>query len=105
MKNHMNTEQQVNLPKEVLIKAQERARSLGLTLAEYVQTLVQDDVHSLSDPWRQPLPWKVEKQYLLDEIEFYEQEKKHPQRQAHSAEELVQLLDEEIQQLDRDETD
>jgi hypothetical protein len=101
----MNTEQQVDLPKEGLDKAQKRAAALGLTLAEYVQTLVQDDVHSLADPWRQPLPWEVEKQYLLDEIEFYEQEKKQPQKEAHSADELVKLLDEEIQQLDRDETD
>ena len=62
-------------------------------------------MHSVSDPWRQPLPWEVEKQYLLDEIEFYEREKEHPQRQAHSAEELVKLLDEEIQQMELDETD
>jgi hypothetical protein len=101
----MHASHQIHLPKEVLDKAEKRATSLGLTLAEYVQTLVQDDVHSLADPWRQPLPWEVEKQYLLDEIEFYEHEKKHPQQEAHSAKELVRLLDEEIQQLDSDETD
>jgi hypothetical protein len=49
------------------------------------------------DKWHQPLPWDVEKQYLLDEIAFYEEEEQHPQKEAHSAEELMALLDEEIQ--------
>ena len=105
MRTHMNTEKQVSLPEEVVVKAQKRARSLGLSLTEYVQSLVVDDVRSQEDPWRQPLPWEVEKQYLLDEIEFYEEERKHPQKAAHSAEELMQLLDEEIQQADRHEAD
>jgi hypothetical protein len=49
---------------------QDRARSLGMSLAEYVRSLVVDDMEGLDDPWRQPLPWVVEKRYLLDEIEF-----------------------------------
>ena len=105
MKTPMNLEKQVILPEEVVAKAQERARSLGLSLTEYVQSLVVDDVRSLDDPWRQPLPWEVEKQYLLDEIEFYEEERKHPQQAAHSAEELVKLLDEESRQIDPHEAD
>ena len=105
MKNQTGAEQQIALPREIFAKAQERASILGLTLAEYVQTLVQEDVDSLSDPWRQPLPWEVEKQYPLDEIEFYEQEKMNPQRAAHSADELVNLLEEKIEQFDLDETD
>ena len=88
----MNAEKQISLPDELVAKAQQRARALGMDLAEYVQTLVDDDVRQLDDPWRQPLPWEVEKQYLLDEIEFYEEEKQHPQKAAHSAEELVSLL-------------
>jgi hypothetical protein len=38
------------------------------------------------------LPWEVEKQYLLDEIEFYESELNIRQKGATSAEELVELL-------------
>jgi hypothetical protein len=105
MKHNMNPEKQVSLPEEVMVKAQERARSLGLSLAEYVKTLVIEDVRSLEDPWRQPLPWEVEKQYLLDEIEFYEEEKQYPQKEAHSAEELMALLDEDVQQADSYEAD
>jgi hypothetical protein len=44
----------------------------------------------------QPLPWEVEKQYLLDEIEFYETEKNMPQKAANSAEELINLLEAEV---------
>ena len=76
-----------------------------MSVSEYVQSLVVEDVESPIDPWRQPLPWEVEKQYLLDEIEFYEGEKNHPQKAASSADELMKLLDEEIQQVDSDETD
>ena len=105
MRRNMNTEKQVSLPEEVIVQARERARSLGLSLTEYVQSLVVDDVRSRDDPWRQPLPWEVEKQYLLDEIEFYEEERKHPQQAAHSADELMKLLDEESQQIDPHEAD
>jgi hypothetical protein len=101
----MNAEKQVTLPDELSVKAEKRARSLGMNLKEYVRSLVVDDVASLADPWRQPLPWEVEKRYLLDEIAFYEEEKNNPQRAAHSAQELMDLLDEEIQQVDLNETD
>jgi hypothetical protein len=93
----MNAEKQVTLPDELVVKAQDRAPSLGMSLAEYVRSLVVDDVEGLDDPWRQPLPWEVEKQYLLDEIEFYETEKNMPQKAANSAEELMNLLEAEIQ--------
>jgi hypothetical protein len=101
----MSVKKQVTLPDELVAKAKERAHSLGMNLDEYVQSLVMDDVESLVDPWRQPLPWEVEKRLLLEEIEFYEQEKTTPQKAAHSAQELMQLLDEEIQQVNSDEAD
>lgn len=101
----MNTEIQVILPDDLADKAEARARSRGMNLNEYVRSLVADDVESLPDPWRQPLPWEVERQLLLDEIEFYEQEKKSPQKAAYSAEELEKLLEEEIQQVDPDDAD
>ena len=101
----MNSKKQVVLPEELMAQAQERARSLGLSLTEYVQSLVVDDVRGQNDPWRQPLPWEVEKQYLLDEIEFYEEEKDNPQQAARSAEELIKLLDEESRRIDVNEAD
>jgi hypothetical protein len=101
----MNLQKQIKLPEEVVVKARARARALGVSVAEYVESLVIEDVRRQDDPWRQPLPWEVEKQYLLDEIEFYEKEKTNPQKEAHSAEELVALLDEEIQQIEPNETD
>ena len=91
----MSVKSQVVLPGELMEKAEDRARALGLSVAEYVQSLVADDVASTVDAWRHHLPWKVEKQYLLDEIEFYEAEQNAPQQAAHSAEELMELLDEE----------
>ena len=100
----MNAASQVTLPDDLLTKAEERAQVLGLSVTEYVQALVLDDVSHRRDPWREPLPWAVEKQYLLDEIEFYDTEKNAPQVGANSAEELLKLLDEEIQQVDADET-
>jgi hypothetical protein len=105
MRNQMNSEKQVSLSEELSVKAEERARSLGMNLTEYVRSLVIDDVESLADPWHQPLPWEVEKQYLLDEIEFYERERKSPQKAAHSAQELMDLLEEEIQYIEPNETD
>ena len=99
----MNAASQVTLPDELLTKAEERARNLGMSVTEYVQALVLDDVSHRDDPWRQSLPWAVEKQYLLDEIEFYDAEKNAPQEGATSAEELLKLLDKEIQQVDADE--
>ena len=60
---------------------------------------------NMFDPWQQPLPWEVAKQYLLDEIEFYEAEKQRPQKATTSVKELMRLSDEEIQQIESDETD
>jgi antitoxin component of RelBE/YafQ-DinJ toxin-antitoxin module len=88
----MNVEYHIVLPEEVRTKAEVRAQALGMSVTEYVQSLVTQDVASLADPWRQPLPWEVEKQYLLDEIEFYESELNVHQKGATSAEELVELL-------------
>src|SRR3954467_7649445 len=96
----MSAEILVTLQDELLAKAEEHARSLGISVTEYVQSLVTDEIEHLGDPWSQPLPWEAEKQYLLEEIRFYEAEEVSPQKAAHSAEELVRLLDEEIQQIE-----
>src|SRR4051812_11952511 len=101
----MSAEILVTLPEELMVKAEEHARSLGISVTEYVQSLAADEIKYLDDPWRQPLPWEVEKRYLLEEIRFYDAEKVSPQKAAYSAEELINLLDEEIQQVESDETD
>jgi hypothetical protein len=98
----MDQEKQIDLPKELLVRARARARSLGLTLDEYVQSLVREDIEQeQQDSWRQPISDEVMDRWEQDVKEFDEQEKKHPQKAARSAEELVKLLDEEAAQLDR----
>jgi hypothetical protein len=104
MKQNMNTEKQVRLPEEVLVKAKARARALGLTLTEYVQTLVNKDVRTLdSDPWLEPVPKEVNERWERDIAEFDEQEKLNPRPGARTADELIKLLNEEAAQLPDDE--
>jgi hypothetical protein len=102
MKQNMNAEKQVRLPEEVLVKAKARARALGLTLTEYVQTLVNKDV-SEPDPWLEPVPKEVNERWERDIAEFDEQEKLNPRPGARTAAELIKLLDEEAAQLPGDE--
>jgi hypothetical protein len=95
----MNTKQ-VNLAEEVVVKAEARARALGLTLAEYVQALVNQDVKTKEyDPWREPIPKEVDERWEKEIAEFDEQEKIKPRPSARTAEELIKLLDEEAAQL------
>jgi hypothetical protein len=104
MKQNMNTEKQVRLPEEVLVKAKARARALGLTLTEYVQTLVNKDVRTLdSDPWLEPVPKEVNERWERDIAEFDEQEKLNPRPGVRTADELIKLLNEEAAQLPDDE--
>jgi hypothetical protein len=95
----MNTKQ-VNLAEEVVVKAEARARALGLTLAEYVQALVNQDVKTKEyDPWLEPIPKEVDERWEKEIAEFDEQEKIKPRPNARTAEELIKLLDEEAAQL------
>jgi hypothetical protein len=95
----MNTKQ-VNLAEEVVVKAEARARALGLTLAEYVQALVNQDVKTKEyDPWLEPIPKEVDERWEKEIAEFDEQEKIKPRPSARTAEELIKLLDEEAAQL------
>jgi antitoxin component of RelBE/YafQ-DinJ toxin-antitoxin module len=99
----MNTKQ-VNLSEEVIVKAEARARALGLTLTEYVQALVNQDANTKEyDPWREPIPKEVDERWEKEIAEFDEQEKIKPRPSARTAEELIKLLDEEAAQLPDDE--
>jgi hypothetical protein len=99
----MNTKQ-VTLSEEVVVKAEARARALGLTLAEYVQALVNQDAKTKAyDPWLEPIPKEVDERWEKEIAEFDEQEKNNPRPGAQTAEELIKLLDEEAAQLPDDE--
>jgi len=103
-KNNVKTEKQLKLPEEIWVKARERARSLGLTLTEYVQVLVNKDVNTKEyDPWLEPIPKEVDEQWEKDLAETEEQEKRYPRPAAKTADELIRLLDEEAVRLPNDE--
>jgi hypothetical protein len=104
MQKSMNGEKQVALSKQVVVKAEERARSLGMSLAAYVEALVDKDVRSKEyDPWLEPVPKEVDERWEKDLAETEEQEKDHPRPGARSANELIKLLDEEAARLPDDE--
>ena len=104
MTKTVNTKQQVRLPKEVLVKAQARAHALGLTLTEYVQTLVNQDVQMKEyDPWLQPISPAVNEKWQRDIAEFDEQEQIKPRPSVRTAEELIKRLDDEASRLPDDE--
>jgi hypothetical protein len=95
----MNTKQ-IILSEEVVAKAEARAHALGLTLAEYMQGLVNQDVKTKAyDPWREAVPHEVAERWKREIAEFDEQEKIKPRPSARTAAELIKLLDEEAAQL------
>jgi hypothetical protein len=102
----MNTKQ-VNLSEEVVVKAEARARALGLTLTEYVQALVNQDAKTKEyDPWLEPIPKEVDERWEREIAEFDEQEKLKPRPRAKTVAEFRKLLEEEAAQLpDDDEGD
>ena len=104
MKKSMNSEKQVHLPAELLVKARERARSLGLTLSAYLQALVDNDVRTKEhDPWRAPIPREVDEQWEQDIAAFDEQEKTTPRPRAKTVNEFRTLLKQEAALLPDDE--
>ena len=95
----MNTKQ-VMLAEEVIVKAEERARALGLTLTEYVQALVNQDTKTKEyDPWLEPIPKEVDERWEREIADFDEQEKTNPRPRAKSVAEFRKLLEEEAAQL------
>jgi hypothetical protein len=94
---------QVILSEEVVVKAEARARALGLTLTEYVQALVNQDARTKEyDPWREPVPQEVAEEWSRDIAETEAYESLHPRPAAKTAEELIKLLDEEAAKLPDD---
>ena len=100
----MNTKKQLILSEEVLVRAEARAHALGLTLAEYVEALVDQDVATKAyNPWLEPIPPEVNEMWERDIAEFDEQEKTNPRSGAKTAAELIKPLDEEAAHLPDDE--
>jgi hypothetical protein len=99
----MNTKQ-VDLSEDVAVKAEARARALGLTLTEYVQALVNQDARSKEhDPWLEPVPKEVDERWEKEIAEFDKQEKTNPRPRAKTVAEFRKLLEEEAAQLSNDE--
>jgi antitoxin component of RelBE/YafQ-DinJ toxin-antitoxin module len=91
---------QVILSEEVVVKAEARARALGLTLTEYVQALVNQDAKTKEyNPWLEPIPKEVDEQWEKDLAEIEEQEKTNPRPHAKTVAEFRKLLKEEAAQL------
>jgi hypothetical protein len=98
----MNTKQ-INLSEDIVVKAEARARALGLTLTEYVQSLVDKDMKAKEyDPWREPVPKEVAEEWSRDIAETEAYEKLHPRPSVKTVEELMKLLDEEAAKLPDD---
>lgn len=59
----------------LLLKAQQRAEDLGLTISDYLGFLVERDlVHQDENPWHQPLPKSVIEEYDQEYEEFLQSE-------------------------------
>ncbi len=95
----------IDLPADVLIKARGRARSLGMTLSEYMKSLVDKDMATKEDPWRQPVPPEVAERWSRELAEFEEENKTTPRPGAKTGAELIKLLDAEAATLPDDEGD
>jgi hypothetical protein len=99
----MNTKKQVVLSEEVVVKAEARARVLGLTLAEYVQFLVDKDVGTKAyDPWLEPVPQEVAERWSRELAEADKEERTNPRPGAKTVAEFRKRLEEEIAQLPDD---
>jgi hypothetical protein len=98
----MNTKQ-VTLSEDIVVKAEARARALGLTLTEYVQFLVNKDIKTKEhDPWHEPVPQDVAERWSRELAEFEKEEKTTPRPRAKTVAEFRKRLEEEIAQLPDD---
>ena len=94
MTKQLSDTTQIDLPSDLLIKAQGRARALGMTLSEYMQSLVDKDVVTKEhDPWLEPIPKEVNKAWEKDLAEFEKEDKKGLQPTFNTVEELIDDLD------------
>ena len=84
----------IDLPADVLVKARGRARALGMTLSEYMQSLVDQDVAAKAhDPWREPIPPEVAQRWSKELTEFEQEDNQGLQPSFNTVEELIDDLD------------
>jgi hypothetical protein len=81
----------VRLSQTLAEKADQRAAQLGLSIPEYIRSLIMQDTPAS----QQIISPEAEKKYLRDIVEFLEEEKKAPRSGARSAKELMRQLDQE----------
>jgi hypothetical protein len=98
MDEHTAANQTIQLSPATIALAQKRAAARGMTLSEYIESI-------LNDPWRQPVPNKVVARWKREIKEFEEEDKINPRPSAKTAAEFRKLLEEEAAQLPDDEED
>jgi hypothetical protein len=67
---------QLQLSSTSVAVAHRRAEVLGLSLSQYIQSLITQDSKHEKDPWRQPLPDAVVDTYEQEYQQFLIEEKK-----------------------------
>jgi hypothetical protein len=84
MTKHTSIDQTIQLSPETLAFALERARAKGMTLSEYIESI-------LRDPWRQPVPSEINAQWEKEIAEFDEEEQRtgKPRKTYYTAEEFI----------------
>ncbi|NJN82132.1 MAG: hypothetical protein HC802_07540 [Caldilineaceae bacterium] len=94
MTNEVADQTQIALAPDVLVKARGRARALGLTLSEYVRSLVDKDAQATEqDPWRQPVPKEIDEQWERELAEFEAEDRRGLQPAFNTVEELINDLE------------
>lgn len=89
----------ITIRTEILQRAERNARTLGLSVSEYLSRLVVQDApatqiaHSASaqDPWG-PVPKEVSARWDREEAEFEAEDRKNPQPRFTSAREMVEHM-------------
>src|SRR5215212_10305543 len=90
----------ISISTDVLQRAERNARTLGLSVSEYLSRLVLKDTHParkkldvfpVEHGWG-PVPKEVNERWDKDIKEFEEEEKRHPHPGATTAAELIALL-------------
>lgn len=89
----------ISIRNEILQRAERNARSLGLSVSEYLSRLVVRDTPAKpvsgpvgeQDPWG-PVPKEVSAQWDQDVAEFEAADRKHPQPRFTSGKEMVDYI-------------
>lgn len=71
-------------------RIQTQAEQDGVSPTKYIENLVTYHTKApKGSPWAESLPWEVEKGYIQDIIQFYEEDLKDPKPSFASAQEML----------------